>query len=357
MSREKRLGRGLEALLGRSLEAQPQQSQPQPQQIATSQHTTSLPEDADFATRIAALHTSQLPAGISRDARGQVWLQVKAIVPNPYQPRKHFDASEIKELTESIQTHGILQPLVVRETEGRYELVAGERRMRAATLAEWDSVPVQFRAITDREMAELAIVENVQRKDLNPLEKAASFQKYMKQYKCTQEELASRVHVDRSTIANLVRLLELPEAVKQILMQGDISQGHARALLPLGNEVEQIKFANQIKQDSISVRATEKMVREHLQPPEAVLLSIEAHRSEALAAKTDSLSKASAQTRSQQIISLEQQLKVTIGSKVLLKQNNEGGGSITISFKDNEEFGRIFTQLVGPSKDFRKKTA
>ena len=135
---------------------------------------------------------------------------------------------------------GCLQPVVVRRVDDRYQLIAGERRLRAAKQAGWTDVPVNIIEADDRQTAELAIVENLQRKDLNPLEKAASFQRYLEQYGCTQEELAGRLKLDRSTIANLIRLLELPEPVQDAVRQGKITPGHARALLPLGEEREQV---------------------------------------------------------------------------------------------------------------------
>ena len=222
MSRERRLGRGLEALLGRSWD--------EPQADAVVPAT--VPEFAGDER-------------LSRDENGQVWLNCDAITRNPYQPRQTFDEAEIADLADSIRAHGILQPLVVRKTEDGFELIAGERRLRAAMAADWRQVPVQVREVDDRQMAELAIVENVQRKDLNAIEKAESFQRYIDQYQCTQEELAGRVQVDRSTVANLLRLLELPADVKKMVQEGEISQGHARALLPLGDEQEQLDFAQE----------------------------------------------------------------------------------------------------------------
>ena len=174
----------------------------------------------------------------SAPAPGRV--SVRQIDSNPAQPRQDFDPDEMRSLAESLSAHGLLQPVVVRRVGDRYQLVAGERRLRAAIQAGWADVPVNVVEADDRQMAELAIVENLQRKDLNPLEKAASFQKYLDQYGCTQEELAGRLKLDRSTIANLIRLLELPEPVQDAIRRGKITQGHARALLPLGDEREQI---------------------------------------------------------------------------------------------------------------------
>ncbi len=170
-------------------------------------------------------------------------LPLESIKHNPHQPRQDFDPDELQRLADSITSHGLLQPVVVRPWEGGYQLIAGERRLRAARLAGWSEVPVTVVEADERQTAELAIVENLQRKDLNALEKAASFQRYLDEYGGTQEELAGRLKLDRSTIANLIRLLELPAAVQDALRRGKITPGHARALLPLGDEREQVAFS------------------------------------------------------------------------------------------------------------------
>ena len=198
----------------------------------------------------------------------------------------------------------------IRAVEERFQIIAGERRLRAAQMANWQSVPVQIREVSERQMAELAIVENVQRKDLNALEKASSFQRYLQEYSCTQEELAARVNIDRSTVENLIRLLELPEEVKQMVAEGQIAQGHARALLPLGDEQEQCEFAKQVCRESLSVRATE----------------------------------------------IEEQLRLALGTKVDLRQTVKGRGRITIHFKNHGEFDRLRAILCGEGESFREAT-
>jgi ParB family chromosome partitioning protein len=314
VSRERRLGRGLEALLGRAWD----DSSP----AATTETAASagLAEASDSDPRM------------SRDDHGQVWLDCDAIEPNPYQPRQSFDESEIADLADSIRTHGILQPLVVRRVGKRFELVAGERRLRAAQAADWRQVPVLVRDVDDRQLAELAIVENVQRKDLNAIEKAESFQRYLDQYQCTQEELASRVQIDRSTVANLIRLLELPADVKQMVQEGAISQGHARALLPLGDEQEQIEFAKRIKKDGLSVRATEQGVHDRIQSLDGDELRI---------VDADGNSRPVQRPRNEQIASLEQELRTALGTKVDLSKSAKGKGKITIHFTNHEEFSRL----------------
>jgi ParB family transcriptional regulator, chromosome partitioning protein len=220
----------------------------------------------------------------------------------------------------------------VRRSGDRFELIAGERRLRAALAADWQQVPVQIRDVDDRQLAELAIVENIQRKDLNAIEKAESFQRYINQYQCTQEELASRVQVDRSTVANLIRLLELPEDVKRMVQEGEISQGHARALLPLGDEQEQIDFARRIKKDGLSVRATEQGVQDRVLALDGDQLRI---------VDAEGNSRPVNRPRNEQVAALEQELRTALGTKVDLSQTAKGRGRVTIHFKNHDEFARL----------------
>ena len=314
MSNQRRLGRGLEALLGRSLD----------------------PSEENLGTHIG---DEGGDLRLTRDEAGQLWLDINSIEANPYQPRTTFDEADIADLADNIRTHGILQPLVVRQLEDRFELIAGERRLRAARAADWERVPVLLHEVTDRQMAELAIVENVQRKDLNAIEKGISFQRYLEEYQCTQEDLAKRVNVDRSTIANLIRLLELPEGVKDMVTGGEISQGHARALLSLGEEGLQCEFARRIKRDGLSVRATEEMVQDEIHRLDDNLLSL-------VTAEGETKPVPRARTRSEHLVSLEQQLRTALGTKVELKQSSRGKGRITIHFKNQEEFQRLMGTLA-----------
>jgi ParB family chromosome partitioning protein len=316
VAKERRLGRGLEALLGRAWD--------EPKAAPASASMVEVPGDDR----------------LSRDENGQVWLNCDSIARNPYQPRQTFDEAEIADLADSIRTHGILQPLVVRRSGTGFELIAGERRLRAAQAADWRQVPVQIREVDDRQMAELAIVENVQRKDLNAIEKAESFQRYIDQYQCTQEELAARVQVDRSTVANLLRLLELPADVKKMVQAGDISQGHARALLPLGDEQEQIEFAQKIKKEGLSVRTTEQGVHDRIHTLDSDQLRI---------VDADGNSRPVQRPRNEQIASLEQELRTALGTKVDLSQTAKGRGKITIHFKSHEEFERVRQLLTTPA--------
>lgn len=303
MSKEKRLGRGLEALLGAPL------APPQPMVPVQSAATKEI---------------NQLPAAPR--------VSVYDIEANPYQPRRDFDEAEIDSLADSLQEHGLLQPVVVRRVNERYQLVAGERRLRAAIKAGWADVPVQVIEADDRQTAELAIVENLQRKDLNPLEKAASFQRYLESYGCTQEELAQRLRLDRSTIANLIRLLDLPDAVRQAVQSGQISQGHARALLSLGDEQEQIVFCGRIVSEGLSVRAVEGLVQETIRSVDAGTLAV-------LSAEAAGGRKGG--SRNAHIGALEQELRTALGTKVDIRQTAKGRGRVVVHFSSHDEFERL----------------
>lgn len=326
MNKERRLGRGLEALLGFSSETPLDDQNFNDQQVAGNEQPTA-------------------PQFVDSNNSGQQWLDLGLIDRNPYQPRQQFDEAEIADLCDSIRAHGFLQPIVVRPSNGRFQIVAGERRFRAAQLAAWNQVPVIVREADDRQMAELAIVENVQRKDLNALEKAASFQRYLQEYGCTQEELASRVNIDRSTVANLIRLLELPDEVKALVAAGEISQGHARALLPLGDEDEQKAFARRIASESLSVRVTEQLVSDHIQRADGGSLKVFAG---------EGTSSPTSVSGSEHLSQLEDQLRLALGTKVELRQSAKGKGRITIHFANPEEFDRLRGILTGSDIQFRE---
>jgi len=269
-----------------------------------------------------------------------VQVNVALIETNPFQPRKHFEDESMAELAESISAHGLLQPIVARRVDDVYQLIAGERRLRAAQKAGWEEVPVRVIETDERGAAELAIVENLQRKDLNPLEKAASFKRYLKEHRCTQGQLANRLKIDRSTIANLMRLLELPDEVQDAVTKGKISQGHARALLPLGEQREQVAVCKKIQNDGLSVRKTETLVQETIQKADAEPLSVIGRDGKA----------SKPPKRNDHITSLEQEFRTGLGTKVKLTQGNHGSGKLVIQFKNHEEFNRIKEHILGPNK-------
>lgn len=309
MTTERRLGRGLEALLGR-------------------------PDDA---SEISAVPHAPAAQG-EQIEDGLMHVSVYEIDTNPYQPRTEFDEEEINSLSESIKQHGLLQPVVVRRDGVRYQLISGERRWRAAIRAGWEMVPATVRDADDRQVAEMTIVENLQRKDLGPLEKAASFLKYLEQYESTQEELARRLSIDRSTVANLIRLLELPTPVQQALRNRKISAGHARALLPLGEENEQVTFCKRIQSEQLSVRATERLVTETIRQSDDSSFHVIGE---------DGKKRKAATPRDQHLAALEQELRAALGSRVEIVQSAKGRGKITIQFSSHEEFDRIRALLKG----------
>jgi ParB family chromosome partitioning protein len=332
VSKERRLGRGLEALLGRSYEA-PVAPAAEIRGSEDARHGGS----ATSMDGVVATASDNLTGDVTRSGDGQLWLQLATIDRNPYQPRQVFDEAEIADLCDSIRTHGFLQPIVVRPYEGRYQLIAGERRLRAAQMAGWERVPVQIREVEDRQMAELAIVENVQRKDLNPIEKAASFKRYMDEYNCTQEEVSNRVSIDRSTVSNLLRLLELPSELKEMISRGDLTAGHARALLPLGDEQEQLDFARRIQKEQISVRATEVLVADYVRKVDGEPLSI---------VDVEGNSRPSPLQPGHHQREMEQQLALSLGTRVDIKQTSKGKGRITLHFSNHEEFERLRALLA-----------
>jgi ParB family chromosome partitioning protein len=276
---------------------------------------------------------------------GLLQLSVDEIQENPFQPRRDFTEAEIASLAESLKTHDMLQPLLVRRVEGRFQLISGERRLRAARLAGWKTIPARLREADDRLVAELAIVENLQRQDLNPIEKALSFKRYLDEHKCTQDELARRLKIDRSTIANLMRLLELPASVLDSLRTGAITAGHARALLPLGEESAQCDFCQRIIAEGLSVRDVERQVSQQLVTlDDDSVLSADPARPAARRART----------RSEQVASLEQELRLALGTKIEISQTAKGRGKIVIHFDNPEEFERIHGQLADGSGGLRR---
>jgi ParB family chromosome partitioning protein len=348
VTKEKRLGRGLAALLGAPpdelqdghspLDAASARITPRRQTEKTEQtEQTEQTEKQAWSARRANLQTDrvdQTDQSAPSDDRDIVHLSVDEIDENPFQPRRDFSEPEIASLAESLKEHDMLQPILVRRVEGRYQLISGERRLRAAVQAGWSTVPARLREADDRLVAELAIVENLQRQDLNAIEKALSFKRYLDQHQCPQEDLAKRLKIDRSTIANLMRLLELPPIVQDALRCGSISAGHARAMLPLGDEPEQVAFCKRIQDEGMSVRETERLVQEIIRAEDAEPLGVVGQS----AAKGQ-------RTRNEQIASLEQQLRLALGTKTDIHQTSRGRGRIVIHFTSHEEFERIRTLL------------
>jgi len=289
------------------------------------------------------LHAEEPDASDEATGERLLQLRVDEIDENPFQPRREFREEEIASLAESLKSHQMLQPILVRKMGDRYQLISGERRLRAAIKAGWTTVPAQLRDADDRLVAELAIVENLQRKDLNAIEKALSFKRYLDEHRCTQEDLAKRLKIDRSTIANLIRLLELPQDVMDCLRNDQLSAGHARALLPLGDEQLQREFCRRILAEGWSVRDTERLVQERILHEDGA-----PEPSSPLKRK---------RTKSDQLLSLEQQLRVVLGTKVEIKQTSTGRGRFVIHFANHEEFERLWEAMTDQRSESQRHSA
>ncbi len=343
MSRERRLGRGLEALLGRA-GIEPAASAPVTEgsaAVASRPAGTGLGSGAARLVLHAAEEAEEAAAALPAND-----LSVALVDPNPWQPRTVLGDADLAELADSLREHGLVQPIVVRARGDRYQLIAGQRRLAAARKLGWERVPARVLEVEDRQMAEIAIVENLQRRDLDALEKAASFKQYLATWGCTQEELAKRLSIDRSHVANLIRLLELPEAVQRKLREGKLSMGHARALLPLGDEAEQIRLADRVASEGLSVRAVETEIQELLRHDEAEESDTDA---EPAAGGEPSAPKRKpgrpAARRPGQVAAVEAQLRRALGVKVVVHANSRGAGRIVIPFTSLDEFQRLLNHV------------
>jgi len=355
VSKERRLGRGLEALLGR---AGLDQTPPATHGNAALASRPGAPAAHGLGAGAAKL-ILHAPEEIEQAAASLPSSEIASalIDPNPWQPRSVLGDADLAELADSLREHGLVQPIVVRAKGDRYQLIAGQRRLAAANRLGWEKVLVRVLDVDDRQMSEIAIVENLQRRDLDALEKAASFKQYLATWNCTQEELAKRLSIDRSSVANLVRLLELPDAVQQQLRSGAISMGHARALLPLGDEDEQTRLAKRIVTEGLSVRAIEGEVQEILRADEvgddlapAPLADDRDGESVETAAAVGTATKRKpgrpATRRASQIVAVENQLRRALGTKVVVHANGKGAGRIVIPFGSLDEFQRLLDHIT-----------
>jgi len=272
---------------------------------------------------------------IEASRAGVVEIAVTDIRANPRQPRlvRSQEALQLEELAASIKEHGVIQPLIVTRTEGPgapYTLVAGERRWRAAQLAGLARVPAIIKEVTPQEMLEIALVENIQRNDLSPLEEAAAFQQLINEFGLTPDAVAERVGKSRVAIYNTLRLLKLPGQIQAALMQGEISEGHARALLSLSSAVDQLAVLDEIKAHDLNVRQTEELIRRLNSP------------------KTTE-KKAQRDQRWQGAKEYESRLREALGTKVALMRSRKGG-RIIIEFYSEEEFEAIYEKLIGSGR-------
>jgi ParB family transcriptional regulator, chromosome partitioning protein len=293
MSETKRLGRGLEALLGSVSRDQAQAS------------------------------------GSLRE------LPVSTVVPNPFQPRTHIDETELAELTASIEASGLLQPVIVRPRNGKYELIAGERRWRAVQRLGWPKISAVVKDVDDPTLLTLALVENLQRDELSPIDEAAGYQRLGEEFELAQAEIARLVGRDRSTIANLIRLLKLPEEIKKLIQDGELSEGHARALLAVADEAQQLTLARQAVEQGWSVRELEHRTRADT--------PARAPASQGAAPQT----RAPQKTPSADIRRVEDALRKRLGTDVRVTSRRRGRGFLSISYYSNDDLARVLELILG----------
>jgi ParB family transcriptional regulator, chromosome partitioning protein len=266
------------------------------------------------------------------DAAELIHIPVDQIDPNPFQPRKDFEPAELAALADSLRQHGMLQPVIVRQVNDRYQLIAGERRLRASIEAQLHEIPARVFDLDDQRVTELAMVENLQREDLNAIEKATAFRDYLSQYGGTQEELASRLGIDRSTISNLIRLLDLPEEIRQAVLSRKISQGHARALLGLPDHDQMLGACRRVIADNLSVRQTEALVASGEPTPARTRV------------RKDSAEEA---VKAPHIVEMEGHLRGRFGTAVMIRVKNHDKGQIVIDYNNQEEYDRVMSMIRG----------
>lgn len=269
--------------------------------------------------------------------RGVETIPVREIQPNPHQPRETFDPQGLEELRQSIESHGVLQPILVRRTAGGYELIAGERRWRAAQMAGVSDIPAVVREdVADSEMLELALVENLQRRDLDPLEKALGYRQMMEELGLTQEGVATKVGLQRTTVTNHLRLLDLPDLVQDAVRKRMISMGHARAILGLDTVVDQVALMEEAVRDDLSVREVERRARERVSRPSR--------------AEPESMEEAPAEESPAWVRQIEDRLREALGTKVQLQPGEGEQGRLVLTFHDHRQLDAILDRLA-PKQD------
>lgn len=262
-------------------------------------------------------------------------LPLERIIPNPLQPRRHFGIDQIRGLAQSIKSQGVIQPLIVRphpDLEGHYQLVAGERRYRAICMLKWPTAPALVKAIKDGDLLEAALVENLQREQLTPIEEALAYRQLLDAHGYTQETLSTRVGKDRSTIANMVRLLALPPALQKDLEENLLSVGHARALLALEAPDQMIHLRNLVLEKALSVRETEKFVGRLRQ------------KNPGLSSSTDQNQSDGSQS-DPKLIAVAEALEKHLGTRVVLRPGEEGG-KIEIEYYSMDDFNRLYDLIL-----------
>jgi ParB family transcriptional regulator, chromosome partitioning protein len=251
-------------------------------------------------------------------------MQVGQLKPGKYQPRSHMDEEQLQELAASIRAQGVMQPILARELpDGSHEIIAGERRWRAAQLAGLTQVPVLVRKVADNAALAMALIENIQRENLNPLEEAVGIQRLIDEFKMTHQAAADAVGRSRAAASNLLRLLKLPQQVQNLVMEGKLDMGHARALLGLESTSQQVAAANKIVAEGLSVREAEKLVKQGVNPP-ATSQKAKPHRD---------------------IVRLQEQIAEQLGAKVGIQHGGKGSGKLVIAYKTLDHLDEVLSRL------------
>ena len=263
---------------------------------------------------------------VEEKKEGEQLVNINKVEPNHEQPRRHFEEDSLLELADSIKQFGVLQPLIVQKRNDYYEIIAGERRWRAAKMAGIKEIPVIIKEYTKREAVEIALIENIQRENLNPIEEAMAFKRLLTEFSLKQDEVAERVSKSRTTVTNSMRLLKLDERVQQMIVDDMISTGHARTLLAIENHEEQYNLANKIFDEKLSVRETEKLIKELKNPKK---------EKEKKVVENDFIYK-----------DLEEKMKTVMGTKDHVYPKKKGKGKIEIEYYSDEELERIFELIM-----------
>jgi ParB family chromosome partitioning protein len=277
-----------------------------------------------------------LLGGVATQENGSVTqaeIRVDQIQHNPWQPRKAFDEEELASLSESIKNHGILQPLIVRQTRDGYQLIAGERRLRAAKGAGLDAVPVRVVDFNDQQVYEATLVENIQRTDLNPIEKAHGFKGYLDRFHMTHEDLAKRLGLARPTISNLVGLLDLPPGVQDYVRTGQVTLGHAKILKGITDPAKQLALCKEIVARGLSVHGLDALLKEQKQAEQQA------------AAQEQDTPRTPPVEKSAHVKGIEDELRTRLAIKVEIKLRAEDKGQIVLAFESNDDFERVLEAL------------
>ena len=282
--------------------------------------------DALIPTNIDEFASEEISESLQLDEKQVQEVSVDLVDPNPFQPRKEFDDVSLSELADSIKTHGVVQPLVVTKAGQRYQLIAGERRLRASKLANLATVPVVIRSFDEQDQLEIAVIENIQRAELSLLELAVAYQKLVDQYNLSVGMIARRVGKSSSTVSNIIRLLNLPHSAKKALQEGKIVEGHARMLLTIDNPVQQEKMLQLIIQKDLTVRQAEELSRNYKEDKELVSPRVKQAQT-AYKSVTDGLAK-----------HLDTKVSISLNAK---------GGKVQLRFFSEEELQRIYKAITG----------